>query len=237
MSDIEKVLDPLDPEGLQQVIGRSVVDDLFPDEWSLEQVETAKSELFKDGRINKGFYSKIPRRCSDSCPYEARGQCPLSKKPRKALCPEEAAFVEMLMRGYVQSLNISREDLVSLSMVRDLVDVEIQILRKQGDLANEAFLVEKEFFDRSGQVVGSELVENPLVSTDDKLNKRKRDILKTLAGTREQKLKYLGDLAKTDTMERVARLLEENLTRQNQGEIIDVDPDEIPEVDPFFGDD
>ena len=192
---------PLDKQGFLDSMGEVFATDVFPDSWTSVEVEKAHGELF-DRRFMSGLWSKIPRTCSPECPHDKNGQCKLSNKPRKQRCPEEAAFVELLMRRYIESLDVPEDDMASISMIRDLVDIEIQLMRKQGILASsELVIMQTIAVDRQGREIQA-LVENPIVATDEKLKKRKAEIMKTLVATRESKIKLATDIGKVGELAR-----------------------------------
>jgi hypothetical protein len=221
VADLSKIENPLDPTQIVKAVGARRPEDLFPSDWSIEQMEVGKEELFKDGRIATGYYSKIPRQCVAGCPYDDRGECPLSVKPVGYPCPEESAFCEMLMQGYLNYIKPSADDIVSVSLIRDLVDLEIHQLRKMGQFANSSFLTEKNYFDKEGNIIASEMIESTFIGTDDKFAKRKKEILKQLSVTRADQIKNMGNSARSGEMARVAMLMERVINRLDQGEIID----------------
>jgi hypothetical protein len=204
----QAIVKTLDKEGFLDQLGAVYASDIFPDTYTASEIERSQKELF-DRRFMSGLWSKIPRTCNASCPYSVNKTCKLSKKPYGEKCPEESAFVELLIRKYMESLNIDVSDISSVSMIRDLVDVEIQLIRKQGMLANsDLVILQTVAVDRQGNEI-QQLVENPVVATDEKLKKRKGEIMKQLVATRESKIKLATDAAKAGAMDRAARALGE----------------------------
>ena len=210
----------LDKQGFLDKVGSTVAADLFPDTWTPSQVSKASTELF-DNRFANGLWSKIPMVCRKGCPHESNGQCKLSNKPRGARCPEELAYVELLMSKYLESLAISFDDMAQVSLVRDLVDVEIQQLRKQGILAQQDMLIEQSMgTDRQGNEL-TQIIENPLLNTDERLTRRKATIMKQLLASREAKAHAMTDLSAASSMAKAAEALKKLAEAQKRGEVTD----------------
>lgn len=230
---------PLDKRGFLKDLGDIHESDLFPSDWKPEEIVKASNELF-DRRFTSRFWSKIPMICSTSCNFAKDGECALSKKPTGSQCPEELAFLSLLMRRYMEDLNVTTADMASLSMIRDLCDVEIQLMRKAGIMAREDIIQEEPILDGKGIPTDyTRLTEHPIAGYQEKLWKRKGEILKQLVATREAKLKVLGDLIQDDEMARGAKALKEmrkqialgnvldgNYREEYKDDFVDVDPTE-----------
>lgn len=212
--------DPLDKQGFLDKVGDTFAADLFPSDWTPAQVSKGSSELF-DHRFANGLWSKIPMICRTGCPHEENGQCKLSNRPRGDRCPEEAAYVELLMSKYLESLNIPFDDISQVSLVRDLVDVEIQQLRKQGTLARQDLIIEQTVgTDRQGNEL-TQIIENPILITDERLSKRKGVIMKQLLASREAQAKAMTDVVNAGSMAKAAEALKKLSEAQERGEIAD----------------
>jgi hypothetical protein len=210
----------LDKRGFFDKLGDVYEKDLFPKKWSKVEVEKASQELLHDRRLISGFWSQVPRICTSECLN--RNDCRLSNKPVGYRCPEEIAFLELLMRKYVQDLNVSMDDMSSISMIRDLCDIEIQLLRKHGYLANEEMILDEPILDARGEPTDYvRRVENPIMGSQVKLLGLKSNILKSLVATRESRLKAASNMHKDDEMSRAVRALRELKKAIEKGEASD----------------
>jgi hypothetical protein len=89
----------------------------------------------------------------------------------------------------MNQLEVHPDNLVEVSMIRDLVDQEVQYLRKTKLLAKEHFIQENTIgVDEDGQpILKKEL--HLAVELEDKLHKRRKDLRNQLLATREAKAK------------------------------------------------
>lgn len=98
-------------------------------------------------------------------------------------------MVSQFMQEYMDDLGVDIDNLVEVSMIRDLVDQEIQYLRKTKLLSDEHFIQENVIaVDEDGHpVVRKEL--HLAVELEDRLHRRKKDLRNQLLATREAKAK------------------------------------------------
>jgi hypothetical protein len=115
----------------------------FAEEWTDEQRAKAV-ELVKHQKTRTSMFSSIPMRCeaarcifAETCPLHQQNLAPKGKA-----CPIEMAMVSQFTGEYMEQLDVSPDNLVEVSMVRDLVDQEVQYLRKTKLLAKEHFIQE-----------------------------------------------------------------------------------------------
>jgi hypothetical protein len=90
----------------------------------------------------------------------------------------------------MDQLDVSPENLVEVSMIRDLVDQEIQYMRKTQLLAKEHFVQEN--IIGIDQNTGEPILKKELhvaVELEDRLHKRRKDLRNQLLATREAKAK------------------------------------------------
>lgn len=162
----------------------------FPDNWSVEQKEQAV-ELIRPQKTRNLMFSSIPMNCEGSkCVFAST--CPLLKEnlaPVSNPCPIEMSIVSQFMEEYIQQLDVHPDNLVEISMVRDLVDQEVQYIRKTKLLAKENFIQENIVgVDDSGRpILKKEL--HLAVELEDRLHKRRKDLRNQLLATREAKAK------------------------------------------------
>lgn len=122
---------------------------LNPTGWTENPVAKGAIEVARRLRSTKhGMYASVPIICkSDQCPY--RENCMIYKMamaPHGEKCPIEIAAIEDLFERYCEELGINQDDpksSVDLILVRELVDIDISILRCDNKLAVDAdFIVQ-----------------------------------------------------------------------------------------------
>jgi hypothetical protein len=164
-------------------------DDILPVEWD-DSKKARAHELTTNSRLNTARVASIPMVCRGSacpshkvCPLYAEDLAPLGES-----CPIEAKMIGMLMLGLMEELNVDPSSIIEVGMVRDLVDQEIQQLRKQNLLAQDDVIQENVIgVSESGEpIMKKEL--HLAVSWEDKIHKRKGALLKQLLATRESRV-------------------------------------------------
>ena len=186
MSEIEKV----HKKSFMKEFESVRPDLFFPEHWTSDQKEQAV-ELIKPQKTRSTMFSSIPMNCeAEKCIFAST--CPLLKEslaPRGKPCPIEMSMVSQFTAEYLEQLDVNPNNLVEVSMVRDLVDQEVQYLRKTKLLAKEHFVQEN--------IIGVDSDGNPVmkkelhlaVELEDKLHKRRKDLRNQLLATREAKAK------------------------------------------------
>jgi len=226
MSDLEKV----DKNDFLKQFESLRPDLFFPETWSKEDKEKA-SELVRPQRTKTSMFSSIPMNCEGSkCTFAST--CPLLKEnlaPVNNPCPIEMSIVAEFTAEYMDELDVQPDNLVEVSMIRDLVDQEVQYIRKTKLLAKEDFIQENVIgVDQDGQpIMKKEL--HLAVDLEDKLHKRRKDLRNQLLATREAKAK-VGQ-AQIDSAQAISDIIykvkeielqKEKLLKQKLG-IYDVD--------------
>jgi len=162
----------------------------FPEEWSPDQRSQA-AELVRPQKTKSSMFSSIPMNCEATrCIFAST--CPLLKEnlaPRGKPCPIEMSFVAQFTTEYMEQLDVHPDNLVEVSMIRDLVDQEVQYIRKTKLLAKEHFVQENIIgVDKDGSpIIKKEL--HMAVELEDRLHKRRKDLRNQLLATREAKAK------------------------------------------------
>lgn len=187
MSEIEKISNK---KNFMKEFESLRPDLFFPDNWTDEQKEKAV-ELVRPQKTKTSMFSSIPMNCeATKCIFA--DTCPLLKEnlaPRGKPCPIEMSIVAQFTSDYMNQLDVHPDNLVEVSMVRDLVDQEVQYIRKTKLLAKEHFVQENIIgVDNDGQpILKKEL--HLAVELEDKLHKRRKDLRNQLLATREAKAK------------------------------------------------
>lgn len=187
----------------------------FPETWTDEDKEKA-IDLVRPQKTRNSMFSSIPMNCeADKCIFAST--CPLLKEnlaPRNNPCPIEMSMVSQFTAEYMQQLDVNPSNLVEVSMVRDLVDQEIQYMRKTKLLAKEHFIQENVIgVDQDGQpILKKEL--HLAVELEDKLHKRRKDLRNQLLATREARAK-VGQV-QLDTAQAISDIIDKVQAIENQ---------------------
>lgn len=187
MGEIEK----LDKDNFLKDFESLRPDFFLPDLYSDEKQMTLVAEAVRPSKTKTSLFSSIPMRCmSDKCPFA--DTCPLEQNnvaPKGKPCPIEMALVSQFMESIMSELRVNPDNLIEVSMVRDLVDQEIQQLRATKILAKESFIQENiiGIDDQGRPIVKKEM--HLAVELSDKLLKRKKEIRNQMMATREQRAK------------------------------------------------
>lgn len=234
MANVEKV--PKD--SFMQKFESLRPDLFFPENWTDEDKEKAAG-LIRPQKTRTSMFSSIPMNCeAEKCIFA--DTCPLLKEklaPRGNPCPLEMAIVAQFTAEYMEQLDVHPDNLVEVSMVRDLVDQEVQYMRKTKLLAKEHFIQENVIgVDQDGQpILKKEL--HLAVDLEDRLHKRRKDLRNQLLATREAKAK-IGQ-SQIDSAQAISDIIDkvqsieierEKLLKKKLG-IYDVD--EYIEVEPI----
>lgn len=186
MSEIEKV----SKDKFMKEFETLRPDLFFPEDWSKEDKDKAV-DLIRPQKTRTSMFSSIPMNCEAAkCVFAST--CPLLKEnlaPKGSPCPIEMSIVAQFTAEYMEQLDVVPENLVEVSMVRDLVDQEVQYIRKTKLLAKEHFIQENIVgVDDNGQpILKKEL--HLAVELEDRLHKRRKDLRNQLLATREAKAK------------------------------------------------
>lgn len=183
--------------------------DLFlPENWT-DQDKEKVVELVRPQRTKTSMFSSIPMNCeAQRCIFA--DTCPLLKEnlaPRGNPCPIEMSIVSQFTYDYMDQLDVNPDNLVEVSMVRDLVDQEVQYIRKTKLLAKEHFIQENIIGIDSN--TGEPILKKELhlaVELEDRLHKRRKDLRNQLLATREAKAK-IGQ-TQLDTAQAISDILD-----------------------------
>lgn len=202
----------------------------FPTNWSEDQRSRA-IEVTRRDRVRTDLFAMIPMRCrAEKCVFAEI--CPLMKAdsaPKGLPCPLEMAIVQAFFDQYMKEFGVSRDNFVEISMVRDMVDQQVQMMRKTKILSLEHFIQENAIgIDADGKVITQKSLHQA-VEYEDKIFRRMEKLRNAFLATREARMK--AGSAQLDTAQKVANALdqlreaqfkERNLIKQKLGEA-DVD--------------
>jgi hypothetical protein len=237
--------------------GKLVVSqNLNPTAWTQNPNAVQAIEVAKRLRNTKhGLYASVPIICkSNGCPYKDSCQLfQMQLAPHGEKCPIEIAAIEDLFDRYITALKIDRDDpnsTVDLIMVKEVVDLDIQILRCDNKMAIDAdFIIENtvSVTEDGDALTRSEL--HPAVEYKQKLLASKHKTLQLLNSTRKDRegskttfvldasqraaemLKLQNDLKKLEEEEQEAEEAYYRRMAQSNNTIIDVEPIGLDETE------
>lgn len=180
----------------------------FPEAWNDDQRAKA-AEMVRPAKMRTALFTSIPMKCmaercvfAEICPLLAENLAPKGKP-----CPIEMAAVKQFMTEYIDELGVDPGNLIEVSMVRDLVDQEIQQMRKTWRLSTDDFIQENPVgVDSDGNVIMRKEL-HLAVELEDRLHKRKKDLRNQLLATREARAK--AGQAQLDTAQAVSKILDD----------------------------
>lgn len=183
--------------------------DLMYSEGWTENEQKLAAELLRPAKVKVGMLASIPLRCEGSrCPFAQ--SCPLEKEglaPVGRACPIEMSIVQQFFYDYVKELDVDVERMVEVSIVRDLVDQEVQHMRKTWLLSQEHFIQENVVgIDDQGNVITKKELHQA-VEYEDRILKRKERLRNALLATREAKAK--AGQSQADSAQVISNIMEE----------------------------
>lgn len=166
----------------------------LPDTWHLSDRAKQALELArKHRRTRHGLFSSVPLICrGPECPYAST--CPLFQAdlaPLDERCPLEIAMIEERFEAYTASLNVQPEDVVDLTLLRDLINAEIVIERCDKLIAESGSMIQEVIATVSTKT------ETPYYRPEihkaleirERYEKRKDNLLQLLNSTRKDQMR------------------------------------------------
>jgi hypothetical protein len=176
-----------------------------------------------------GLYASIPMLCkAEKCPYAA--VCPLvemEKAPEGERCPLEIAMILKKYEEYSHEFGIDESNVVDMSLVKDLIDYDIQLFRAENKIAVQGDFVEDVVITVTE---GGEAITAPQLSKateyKDKIMTKRFKILELMNSTRKDKA---GDklTLSLDPSSYASQLMSQFAGNMKPGQIIDADYDDV----------
>lgn len=163
---------------------------LIVEVWGLdEQAFKGISRANNINRLKHGLMAQVPIVCyGDGCPYISTCYLTSDERPREGRCPIEISTIVNLFDKYCQHLEITEEDVVDLTLIKELIDIDIQLLRADHYMAAHPSFVEDvpAFMTDSGYtVMKPELTK--ATEYKDRLRRERHRILQLLNSTRRDR--------------------------------------------------
>ena len=177
-----------------------------------------------------GMFASVPIICKGrACPYFQTCWIPESDLQVGERCPIEIATILERFEKYCEELNIDPEgEIVDAGLVKEIVDLEIMMVRADGLLARDGNLIEQVV---AGVTPKGQAYHRPeihmAVELKERLRKEKTRILNQLNATRKDKKS--DGTGGNDPSSVAARIIAKVRELEKKGQIIDVTPEEVEE--------
>lgn len=162
-----------------------------PSAWRLSpRGRTAVSRGVALFQTDFGLYAAIPMLCKgEECAYATlfpelhEGAVEDGER-----CPVEVAFIMTKYDQYVQELEIQPQDAVDMSILRDLIDYDVQLLRADNKMALEGDFLKEQIvsIDEAGRPIFREDI-SATANYKDKIQTKRNRALELLNSTRKDK--------------------------------------------------
>jgi hypothetical protein len=202
----------------------------LPDAWgSSDKSKKAIQKSINRQAVKHGLYASIPMVCrGDDCAY--RATCPLyinDEHPEDERCPIEISHILTKFQAYTRELDVDQENIIDMTLIKDLIDLDVQIQRADNKLAIDGDFIQMVTITVTED--GDE-IQNPAihkaVEYKEKLLKKRHDVLQLLHSTRKDKagdkltIQLDPSTYAAQLMAQAAQMSQENRT------IIDIDPED-----------
>lgn len=137
--------------------------------------------------LKHGMFANVPMVCKGGdCPMSEVCTVAMQNRPVGQRCPIEIAAIIDRYDKYCEQLGLTEQDYFDLSQVKDLVDIEVKLLRANGQLAISGNFIEQVVTgidDQGNAHLRPEL--HKATEYEEKLLSRKSKILADLNATRK----------------------------------------------------
>lgn len=183
-------------EELKSLVPKKYTQDLekveFPSAWKLSDAGIA---AIKHGvAMNKtkhGMYASIPMLCrGKECAYAE--VCPMLQQgfdPTGERCPLEISLILTRFEDYKEEFNVLEDDFVDMSLIKDLIDYDVQLMRAENKMAMDGDFTEENVVgidDSTGDPIVQKKISNAAEYKDRVIAKRHK-VLELMNSTRKDK--------------------------------------------------
>lgn len=163
----------------------------FPSEWNMsDEGRESLRRAMTEQNTKHGLYAGIPMIClDDKCPYKATcGFYAEGNTPEGERCPKEIALILNLYQKYKNQLGLKDGDMVQLSLLKEVIDLDVKIDRAERKQAADPDLIKKVpvAVDDRGRVIRKPEVDK-VTEVADRLMDRRHKILSYLNSTPKDK--------------------------------------------------
>lgn len=136
-----------------------------------------------------GLFANVPIVCKgEACPYVGTCTVPITDLPTGYRCPIEIGAIFARFERYCEEFDVTEENAVDLGQIKQLVDLEVMIMRCDSKMAMSADFIEEVLKDVTKK--GVPIYEKQITQANQfklTLLERHARILKDLAATRSAK--------------------------------------------------
>lgn len=207
-----------------------------PKGWDMndEKKQTVEEEL-QNSHTKHGMYASIPMVCrAEACPFaEVCWVQQEGKTQRGTRCDLEVSMIVKNLDEYTEALDVDEKDKVDMGLIRELIDLDVQMHRAEMKLAIDGDFMPDTVIGMNDK--GDEISQPMLHKATDykeKVSKKRHSILQLLHSTRKDKASdknQVMDNPSTYASQLMQRMEEMKKAQEGQtidGEYEDVSPDE-----------
>ena len=175
------------------------------------------------------MYSSIPMLCQGvKCPYAS--VCPLidmDQQPDGERCPLEIAMILKRYDEYCSEFRIDETNIVDMSLVKDLIDFDVQVFRAENRMAVDGDFIEEVVVSVTDK---GETITNPQISKaseyKERIMSKKHKVLELMNSTRKDKA---GDklTVQLDPSSYASQLMQQMNTMSSSKKVIEADYEEV----------
>lgn len=195
----------------------------LPMAWGLAATNIDEVQKHRQSfNLKHGMFANVPMVCKGAdCPLHEVCTVPMQKRPISQRCPIEIAAIIDRYDKFCEELSIGPTDYFDQGQVKDIVDIEVKLMRANGHLAISGSFIEKVVagIDENGNAhYRPEL--NKATEYEERLLNRKRAILADLNATRKSKKQ---DDSVNDPSSFAAELMRKAMKARQMGQIIEAE--------------
>lgn len=202
----------------------NVKKEALPSSWKLsdEGVEAIKYGVAMN-KTKHGMYASIPMLCKgQECQYAEI--CPILDKgydPTGERCPLEISLILTRYEDYKDEFNVEEDDFVDMSLIKDLIDYDVQLMRAENKMAIEGDFIQEVVVTvtESGEEVKQPQLSKATEYKERITNKRHK-VLELMNSTRKDKAGSKVQVS-MDPSSYAAALLKD--IQRAPGQVIDAD--------------
>lgn len=186
----------------------------------IENVKKARAVA----NMKHGMYSGVPIICrGQKCPFYETCWIPDADLEVGGRCPIEVGAILERFDAYEREFNVAGTDTTDHSIIKDIIDIEIMMLRADNSLAISGDFIQEVVagIDENGKAVTRPEVHKAM-DVKSKLRSERVKLLNQLNATRKDKKQEVQGL--TDPSSIASSLMQKVRALQQSGQIIDVTP-------------
>lgn len=198
----------------------------YKNQSSFENVRKARAVA----NMKHGMYSGVPIICQGmNCPFYKTCWIPDAELEVGSRCPIEVGAIMERFDKYVREWQVADDDTTDHSIIKDIIDIEILMLRADNSLAISGDFIEEVVAgtDDQGRAIKRPELHKAFEAKT-KLRAERIKLLNQMNSTRRDKKQEAAGL--TDPSSIASSLMTKMRALQEQGRIIDVTPPEQVEV-------